>query len=497
MAREQAHIAIDLGAESGRVIVGTIIDDRLTMREVHRFMHQPVPTPAGLCWDLTGLWLQIITGLRNAAAHAEAHHLQPVSVGVDTWGVDWALLSPAGEVLGLPRCYRDPSFGPAHARLMNKLGHEAIYRGTGVQTMSINTLYQYAHRVSLEPGLFTQANTLLFMPDLFHWLLSGVACVERTIASTSQMVDARKGTWNRALLEEAGLPTGPLREPIDPGTVLGELFGAVADTTGLPRDVQVVVPPSHDTASAVAAVPAVAGEWCYLSSGTWSLLGAELREPCITDAAIEANFTNELGACGKVRFLKNIAGLWLVQEVRRQLEREGRTYTYAELTEQAAGAEPLRTLIPVSDPAFVKPESMIDAIRDTAKRSHQPVPETVGQIVRCCLESLALTYADTLTTMERLLGRRFDVLHLVGGGGKNGLLNRMAAHATGRRVMVGPHEATAMGNLLTQAMGLSRIENLEALRRIVAASCELDRVEPGESRPWRDASERYAALTSH
>lgn len=491
-----AHIAIDLGAESGRVIVGTLADGRLDLHEVHRFRHLPVPTPAGLCWDITGLWRQILDGLSAASAYLDDHGLTAESVGVDTWGVDWTLLSENGVMLGLPRCYRDPAFGAAFAKVTEAVTPRKIYDATGIQLMPLNTLYQYHSRHEQEPSIFEQAKTLQFVPDLLHWLLCGEAKIERTIASTSQMVDVRSGEWNRDLLDELGLPVGPLDSPVDSGTSIGTLRDEVATATGLPASVQIILPPSHDTASAIAAAPAEEGSrWCYLSSGTWSLLGVELNEPCITDAAAEANFTNELGVSGTVRFLKNISGLWLVQEIRRDLERDGgKAWGYAELTEQAAGAQPLRTLLPVNDPAFARPGGAVKRLQDYARQSGQPVPESAGAMVRCCLESLALEYRRTLASLESVLGREFDVLHILGGGGKNGLLNRMTAHATGKTVVVGPEEATAMGNLLTQAMGTGHLADLAAMRGVVRNSIEMQKIDPDATDGWAAHAERYAAL---
>ena len=493
---KQAHIAVDLGAESGRVIVGALEDQRLTLHETHRFRHLPIPTPAGLCWDVTGLWQQILAGLREAAAYCREHGQEVLSVGVDTWGVDFTLLSEAGVMLGLPRGYRDTRFRAGFEAVTAQLDRPEIYRHTGIQIMPFNSLYQYAARHAEQPEVFELATDIAFMPDLFHWLLCGQARVERTIASTSQMVDVRTGTWNTQLLDRLGLPTGPLKEPVDAGTPIGSLTPAVALATGLAQSVRVVVPPSHDTASAVAAVPAdPATRWCFLSSGTWSLLGAELDRPRIDDATAAANFTNELGMQGTTRFLKNIAGLWLVQEVRRDLERQGQELDYAELTEQAAGAEPFRTLLPVNDPAFAEPGNAIARIRDYAKASGQPLPQSVGQLVRACLESLALEYRRTLHQMQDVLGQQFEVLHLVGGGGKNGLLNRMTAHATSIPVVVGPEEATAMGNLLSQAVGTGRLADLAAMRTVVQQSIELNRIEPGDRHGWDAPFDRYQNLT--
>ncbi|MEM9913445.1 MAG: rhamnulokinase family protein [Planctomycetota bacterium] len=492
---QQAHIAIDLGAESGRVIVGTLAGDRLTMHETHRFRHLPAPTPTGLCWNITDLWRQILDGLRLAQAYMDEHDIDAVSVGVDTWAVDFTTISPAGSMLGLPRAYRDPAFEEAFARVTQKITPREIYDATGIQLMALNSLFQYESRVAQDPGLFADENTLMFIPDVLHWLLCGQISVERTNASTSQMVDVRTGDWNHELLNKLGLPTGCLQTPVDPGSSIGTLRDEVADATGLPASVQVVLPPSHDTASAIAAVPAdPQTNWCYLSSGTWSLLGAELDTPCINDAAAEANFTNELGVSGTTRFLKNISGLWLVQEVRRQLEREGQVLDYAELTEQAAGAEPLRTLIPVNDPCFTRPGDIIPRIQGYAKQTGQPVPESVGALVRCCLESLAMEYRNVLQILEGILGRKFDVLHIVGGGGKNGLLNRMTCHAIGIPVVVGPEEATAMGNLLTQAMGTGRLADLDAIRGVVRSSIASQRIEPDGNDAWAEPFARYLSL---
>ncbi|USN98690.1 MAG: rhamnulokinase [Phycisphaeraceae bacterium] len=491
----QAHIAIDIGAESGRVIVGTVDNDRVSLHECHRFGHTPVPTPTGLCWDLTGLWREILAGLQAAAAYAETLGLDILSVGVDTWAIDYTLVSKGGELLGLPRCYRDPAFQASFESVTRQLTPRCIYDATGIQHLPFNTLYQYALRSKSEPLIYTADASLQFMPDLLHWMLSGVAGTERTNASTSQMVDVRTGSWNLALLDELGLPAGPLRDPSEPGTDLGPIRPDVASATGLPATTRVILPPTHDTAAAVAAVPADAStDWCYLSSGTWSLLGAELDAPCITDAAAAANFTNELGVDGTVRFLKNISGLWLVQRLRREFETEGRSLGYTELTMQAEAAKPMRILIPVADPAFNRPGDLRSAIKAYADQSGQAAPNSDGAFVRCCLESLALEYSRTLEAMERVLGRRFETLHIVGGGCQNRLLNEMTAGATARRVVVGPAEATATGNLLTQAMGLGLIRDLDELRAIVGASTELVTIERGPSAAWDAAFERYAGL---
>ena len=491
---DSGMIAIDLGAESGRVVLGALRGGTLWTAEVHRFTHRPVPTPGGLCWDLTGLWNAILEGLRRAIAAAAKAGVEPKSVGVDTWGVDWTIISPADTLRGLPRCYRDPAFPASFEKVTAAVSPAEIYKATGIQLMAINTLFQYAAGVAAEPGRF-DGGRLLFMPDLFHWLLSGKATIERTIASTSQMLDPTTGDWAADLLQTLRLPRSPLSTPIDPGTAIGPVSAAVSGAIGCQTPLTVIAPPSHDTASAVAAVPAVAGtNWAYLSSGTWSLLGAELPSPCVNADSAAANFTNELGVNGTVRFLKNIAGLWLLQECRRNLERRGQSFDYPALVKLAEASEPFRTLIPANHPSLIAPPNMIEAIGALARQSGQPVPETPGQIARCCLESLALEYRRTLQTLQRLLGTTYDVLHIVGGGSKNLLLNQMTADATGITVLAGPGEATAMGNVLTQAMGLGMVKDLAELRAIVRQTEAPVTFSPRDTAAWVKAFERYERL---
>jgi rhamnulokinase len=487
-----AYIAIDLGAESGRVIVGILADGRLVLEEVHRFTHEPVWLPTGLHWDVTGIWREIVDGLRQAASWASQNKVQLVSVGVDTWGVDWVLVDKAGELVGLPHAYRDPRNLSAYEEVIRKLGAKRIYQTTGIQLMALNTLFSfYAHKMA-DSSAFNAAERLLFMPDLFHFWLSGNAVVEATIASTSQMVDCHTGQWAREMLDELGLPVRILGPISPPGTIVGTIRQALATDAGLPAELKVIAPGAHDTASAVAAVPAIEGaNWCYLSSGTWSLLGAELSEPCVSSAAQEAMFTNELGVCGTIRFLKNIPGLWLVQETRRDLARRGQEFDYPELTRLAEAAEPFRTLVDPAHASFQTPGKMLRKITEFSRTTGQPVPETPGQFVRCCLESLSLAYRDKLATLESVLSRHFDVLHVVGGGGKNAPLCQMTSDAIDRRVVVGPYEATAMGNALAQALAAGHVGSLSALRQIVARSFDTVTYRPNHLESWRAAIKRF------
>jgi rhamnulokinase len=361
--------------------------------------------------------------------------------------------------------------------------------------MALNSLYSlYAHQID-DPQAVAAADRLLFIPDLFHYWLSGERTTEATIASTSQMIDCHTGNWAREMLADLGLTNYILGPITPPATTIGKLRSIIAEETGLPSGLRVVAPGAHDTASAVAAVPAKENSnWCYLSSGTWSLLGAELDEPCVSVAAQAASFTNELGVGGTIRFLKNIAGLWLVQECRRDFARRGQELDYPTLTRFASEAPAFRTLVDPGHSSFLLPGDMPQKISEFARATGQPVPESPGQFVRSCLESIALMYRQRLSTLESILNRRFDVLHIVGGGGKNALLSQMTADAIGRPVVVGPYEATAIGNVLVQAMATDQVRDVTHLRRIVADSFELMHYKPIADADSDAAASRYATF---
>jgi rhamnulokinase len=489
------YLAVDLGAESGRAIVGALAADRLELHEVHRFNNRFLRQPTGLHWDVNGLRHNVLEGLRRGVAWAAQRDLSLISVGVDTWGVDFGLLSRSGELLGIPHCYRDEANIAAFDKTVAAFGGESLYAATGIQLMPINTLYQLIARQDAEPDLFDLAETLMFMPDLMHYFLTGRTVVEATIASTSQMIDPHSGAWAISLIERVGLPTRILG-PISPsGTRLGALRPEIAGEVGALPAMQVIIPASHDTASAVAAVPADnSSSWCFLSSGTWSLMGAELARPCITEAAREAPFTNEGGVGGTIRFLKNITGLWLVQECRREFERGGSSPDYDHLMAAATAAQPFRTLVNPNHQPFLSPGRMPEKIAEYARLTGQTEPVEIGQFIRCCLESLALAYRHTLDQLERVLGRTFDVMHVVGGGSRNSLLNQMTADAIGRRVLAGPQEATAMGNVLVQAMGDGRIRDGSEIRQVVAQTVRPKVYEPQATADWDHVYPRFAEL---
>ncbi len=488
------YLAVDLGAESGRVMAGLWNGRVLKLQEIHRFSNGPVWWADSMRWDVARLWAEIQNGL---AAAAREFGSRIVSVGADTWGVDFALLTRRGELLALPWHYRDARTDGMLARAFRIVPRREIFRQTGIQFMQINTLYQLLALQRRHPDLLEHAATLLMMPDLFHWLLCGSKVVEFTDASTSQCVHPVRRTWARGLLRKFGLPTHVFPALVRAGTDLGPLRPMVAERAGLPGTVRVVAPPTHDTASAVAGVPTDrTGRpgWAYLSSGTWSLMGVEVARPVLTDRALELNMTNEGGLDETVRLLKNIMGLWLVQQCKRAFEAAGRTYSYAELVQLASGAPPLRSLVDPDDPRFLNPPDMPRAIQSFCRETGQPVPKSDGELVRCAYESLALKYRQVLGHLEELTGTRIEVIHIVGGGSQNDLLNQFTADACQREVRTGPVEATALGNLLVQVRTSGEIGTLAEIREVVRRSCEMRSFEPGDGTPWAEAAARLHSL---
>ncbi len=491
----KAFIAVDLGAESGRVIVVTLAEGQVNFDEVHRFPNSTIQLPTGLHWDISSLWREIVTGLKHASQWCNQNSQQPISIGADTWGVDWSLVSTDGELCGLPHSYRDARNPAAFQRVVQQLGTEKIYQTTGIQLMHINSLYSLNAQFSADPDLVTTADRLMFIPDLLHYWLSGQKSCEHTIASTSQMLNVHTGEWAVELLEALGMPTHFCHPVTPPGTPLGSILPELAKQTGLPESMQVVLPPSHDTAAAVAAVPAQPdSNWAYISSGTWSLLGAELREPCVTDAAQAAMFTNEAGINGTIRFLKNIAGLWLVQQCRADLINRQGSFSYAELTDAARQSEPFRTLLNPQFAPLSLPGDMLNKVNRYASQTDQPQCRDPGEYIRCCLESLAMAYRQNIELLESVLNKKLDCIHVVGGGGRNALLNQLTADVVGKPVVVGPFEATAVGNGLVQAMACGAIANLAELRQVVRDSFELETYHPHPSDAIEDNYERYCQL---
>ena len=482
------YIAIDLGAESGRVMLGALSEGRLALEEVHRFPNGAIRLAGTLRWDLLRLWEEIKTGLAKVAER----RLHISGVSVDSWALDYVLMQGREPMLRPPYQYRDARTERTYTAAREQLGDAEIFENTGVQFMPINTLYHLLADMEEDAELLRSADRFLLVADWFHCLLSGRAAQEESNASTTQLWDPRRRAWSDALIARAGLPRHIFPEVVPPCTMLGTLLPDLTEETGLSPDVAVIAGCTHDTGAAVAAVPAQGEQWAYLSSGTWSLIGVELPGPLIDEAARAANFTNETGVGGTSRFLRNASGLWILQECRRVWQREGHHYDYGTLASLAADAEPLRSIIDPSDARFLRPEHMPDAIRDYCRATGQMVPETPGQFARCVLESLALLYRQMLAQVESITGRTIRVLHIVGGGSRNALLNQFAANATGRTVLAGPVEATAIGNVLLQAVTLGHLEDLAALRRVVRDSFEIEEFVPQDAELWAAASARFA-----
>jgi rhamnulokinase len=471
----RTFVGIDLGAESGRVVAGTFDGGRIRLDELHRFPNGPVDQGGTLRWDVERLWAEISKGLQAASA------FDPVaSVGVDSWAIDFGLLSKAGELLDLPYHYRDRRTDGVMARAFSRVPREELFTATGIQFLPFNTLYQLLALKQSRPDLLTAADRLLLIPDLFHEWLCGSRSVEFTNATTTQFFNPRTRNWATDLLDRLNLPHHFLGDVVPPGTVLGQLRDSVATETGLSR-IPVVTPASHDTASAVAAVPTDRtgrANWAYISSGTWSLVGVELPAAILSPAVLEFNLTNEGGVDGTFRLLKNVAGLWLVQQCRAVFRAKGLEYDYDRLMAEAAAAPSGRSVIDPDDPRFLNPADMAAEIAAACRDAGQAVPDTVGQIIRCCLDSLALKYSRVIRQLEVVTGERIEVIHVVGGGSKNRLLNQLTADACRRPVLAGPAEATALGNVLIQARAAGEIGSLAEIRAVVQTSLPAERFDP-------------------
>jgi rhamnulokinase len=485
-------LAFDLGAESGRAVVGHLEDGRLGLEEIHRFPNGPVRVLDSIHWDVLRLWSEIKDGLGMAA---RVYGDDLVSIGLDTWGVDFGLLAADDTLLVNPYHYRDSRTDGMMEAAFQIVPRAEIYEHTGIQFMQINSLYQLFAMAQAGSPALAAARTFLNMPDLFNFWLSGRKASEFSITTTSQCYNPRAGDWARDTLDKLGIPTQIFGDIVQPGTVLGDLRAAVCEETGSPV-IPVVAAAGHDTASAVAAVPSASTDYIYLSSGTWSLMGIEAEEPIITERSLAYDFTNEGGLNGTFRFLKNIMGLWLVQECKREWARAGRSYSYDDLTRMAAEAPACGPLVSLSDSRFLSPGGMPARIQGFCRETGQAVPETKGEIVRCALESLAMEYRWVAERLDEIAGHRLPVLHIFGGGSQNKLLNQFAAAATGRTVVAGPVEATAIGNVLVQAIALGHIGSLAEGRALVRRSFEVGTYEPRSAAPWDQAYQMYLKLSN-
>ena len=490
---ERCYLGIDFGAESGRVMAGLWDGKRIQIEELHRFPNGPVSVGDTLRWDVLRLWQEVQNGLTLAA---KRFGNSIISAGADTWGVDFVLLDKRQEMLGQPYHYRDARTSGMFGEAFKRVPRAEIFANTGLQFMELNTLYQLLALQKHDPELLANAETFLMMPDFMHWCLCGSRVVEFTNATTSQCFHPTKRDWSREMLEKFGLPTKMFPQVVQPGTNLGALRDSVSEKTGLPR-IKIVAPPTHDTASAVAGVPTTRtgkSNWAYLSSGTWSLIGTEVSKAQLSTRALELNFTNEGGVDGTYRLLKNTTGLWLVQQCKRAFEAHGRKYDYVELTRLAGEAPAMRSFVDPDDARFLNPPDMPAAIQSFCRETKQPVPETDAALVRCALESLALKYRATIAGLEELTGEPVEIIHIVGGGSQNRLLNQATADACGRLVHAGPVEATVLGNLLSQVRADGELKDLAEMRAVVRASTQVSEFTPVDKAKWDEAYGRFEAL---
>lgn len=468
------YLAVDLGAESGRVMLGTLENDRVSLEEVHRFPNITLNDGGHLRWDLAHLDKEIFAGLDKAAAR----HVPIAGISADSWGVDYVLLDAKGKLLGQPYCYRDTRTNGASDRFFKTMPFSEVYAETGIQFMGINTIYHFEAQQHADKSVFANADHFLQIADYFNARFSGVEVVEESNASTTQMYNPKTRAWSDKIATALGVKKSLFPKIVHPATVLGPVIGTLKDKPSLAQ-AKVIATCSHDTGAAVAAVPGHGENWAYLSSGTWSLLGAELPGPVLTDAARAASFTNEVGLGNTIRFLKNIAGLWVLQECRRAWEAAGQKFDYDELTRLAIANGPAKAHLCLEDNRFVTAGQMPEKIVAYCRETSQAEPKTPGEFTRTILESLALTYDKMLRLLETLVGREFETLHIVGGGSKSALLNQLAADAVRRNVVTGPVEATAIGNILIQALALGHVKSAGHLRQIVENSFPTQIFQPG------------------
>ena len=483
------YLALDIGADSGRAIVGTIKDNHLQLEEIHRFPNRQVRIHGRIYWDFLYLFDEIKKGLEKAATNG---HKDVQSIGVDTWGVDFGLLDNTGQLVGNPVCYRDERTIGMMEIAFQKISKRDIYQHTGIQFIELNTLYQLLSMVEENNPQLQISDQFLFLPDLFNYLLTGRKVAEYSIASTSQLMDVNTKSWSKPVFDQLGLPLKLMPPVVETGTNLGPLLEEIAQEVDLDQ-LDVIATAGHDTACAVAAVPAQSGNWAYLSSGTWSLLGIECENPIVNGESFKIGFTNEGGVNGTIRFLRNIMGMWLLERCRVIWKKKGKSADYDDLLKQAMNSQPFKQIINPDHESFMNPPDMPKAIEKFCRNTDQPVPENQGEFVRCILESLAFKYHFILDKINSMFPNKIDVMHVVGGGSRNKMLNQFIANALGIRVIAGPVEATAIGNILIQAISKVRIKSLEEGRAMVANSFTLHKFEPEDHTTWEN---RYQNVTN-
>ncbi len=490
--RPAKFLAFDFGAESGRAILGILDRKKICLEEIHRFPNKQTSVSGHIHWDLSYLFGELKKGLKSAARKG---HRELLGLGVDTWGVDFGLIGKDDRILEDPFAYRDKRTEGMMDRAFQLISREEMYARTGIQFMPFNSVFQLLSVVESQSALLDKIETLLFMPDLFNFLLTGQKLSEYTIASTSQLLNAQKRDWEPGIFEKLGLPAHIMAPIIQPGTSIGQILPEISQKTDI-SPVDVIAPACHDTASAVAAVPAHTANWAYLSSGTWSLLGVEVGEPVINEQSLKNNFTNEGGVGGKIRFLRNTMGLWLLQRCLKDWEKKGGSHDYDELAALAFNSQEFKSIVDPDDHTFLNPPDMPGAIAEFCRRTRQPVPEKKGEFVRCIYESLAFKYRFLVDKINAMCPEPVEVLHVVGGGSQNEMLNRFSADATGLRVTAGPAEATAVGNIIIQAITKNVVSSIEEGRKVVSRSFPLKTYEPQNKNKWNRVYEKIKGMFS-
>ena len=481
-------LAFDFGASSGRAIIGSFDGEKITLKEVHRFTNDPVDLGGTLYWDVLRLFYEIKQGIVKAKIAGGFD-----SIGIDTWGVDFGLIDKNGRLLENPVHYRDKRTSGLVEESFKSVPRQKMYDITGIQFMELNTLFQLISLKKQRPEMLERADKMLFMPDLFAYFLTGKMCSEYSIASTSQLIDINTRTWSKELLDAFGIKESLFAPLTEPGTQLGNLSKEICEECGV-ESVPVISVCGHDTQSAITAVPCESGDFAFLSSGTWSLFGTELQKPIVNETSLKINITNEGGFGGTTGFLKNIIGLWLIQESRRQWQREGKDYSYADLEKLALSEEPFKCFIDPDAPEFVPQGNITERVREFCRKTGQYVPESVGEIMRCIYESLAMKYRMTFEKLCECTGKDYPVIHVIGGGPKDGLLCRMTASSCGKTVKAGPIEATVMGNVAVQLMSDGTIGSISEARKAVAASESLKTYEPENTDEWIKAYESFVKI---
>uniref|UniRef100_UPI003216E892 rhamnulokinase n=1 Tax=uncultured Draconibacterium sp. TaxID=1573823 RepID=UPI003216E892 len=483
-------LAFDLGASSGRAILGTLENGKLELTEVHRFKNQMTRIHGSHYWNIYSLFEELKTGLKKCV---NEFHVQPDSIGIDTWGVDYSLISSSGQLVGLPFAYRDHRTDNAIEEFSKVLSKKETYLMSGIQFMQFNTLFQLFASKKEKHSRLNIAKSLLFIPDTLNFLFTGVKKNEYTIASTSQLLKPGKAEWETELFKAAKVSEEIVEEIVLPGTPIGTILDEIQEDTGS-KEIPCIAVASHDTASAIASVPADGGNWAYLSSGTWSLLGIESPEPLVSEETLDMNFTNEGGVEGTTRFLKNIMGMWLIQECKRIWDEE-QELEWQEVVDLCMEADHFKCFINPDNSVFLNPGNMPKAIQDYCRNTNQAVPETKGEIARCIYDSLVLKYKYTIKQIESLTGKKIDKLHIIGGGANNKMMNQLTADAIGIPVFAGPTEATAIGNLMLQAKAAGAVQSLAEIREVIKESFEIGEYTPSPKLDWEAAYKRFEKLS--